>query len=267
MPTFLLTWNPEKWNWGDFVAEARILKRGGQFSGYWSCGNSTSIKKGARVFLIKQGHEPRGIVAAGWVTSEKPYDGEHWDKTRRDAGKPARYVDIDFEAVLDPTKEEILGREQLTEGPLADVHWGAQMGGIRIPEPAAKLLELRWRAHLARRGKAARSSPGLSHRSAPDVVRDGPGADSARMAADAREAALLQRITLNPRIFSGKPIIRGRRLAVEHVLGLLAAGDTPDDILANYPWMEPDDVKACLVYARRVVGQERIEPLHIEIGR
>ena len=70
------------------------------------------------------------------------------------------------------------------------------------------------------------------------------------------EQALLKRITVNPQIFGGKPIIRGRRLAVEHVLGMLAAGDTQDTLLQNYPWLEPEDIKACLVYARRVVNDE-----------
>jgi uncharacterized protein (DUF433 family) len=78
------------------------------------------------------------------------------------------------------------------------------------------------------------------------------------------ENKLLERITANPHIFGGKPIIRGRRLAVEHVLGMLAAGDSPETILSGYPWLEPEDIQACLVYARRVVGRERIETLVIE---
>jgi uncharacterized protein (DUF433 family) len=78
------------------------------------------------------------------------------------------------------------------------------------------------------------------------------------------EDLLLVRITVNPAIFGGKPIIRGRRLAVEHVLGMLAAGDSPDTILAGYPWLEKDDITACLVYARRLVANERIESLAIE---
>jgi len=74
------------------------------------------------------------------------------------------------------------------------------------------------------------------------------------------EAKLLERIAVNPGIFGGKPIVRGRRLAVEHVLGMLAAGDTVDDLVAAYPWLEREDVLACLAYARRVVGHERVEP-------
>ena len=80
------------------------------------------------------------------------------------------------------------------------------------------------------------------------------------------ERELLGRITVNPDIFGGKPIIRGRRLAVEHVLGMLAAGDNVETILQGYPWLEPEDVQACLVYARRIVGHERVEPLPIESG-
>jgi uncharacterized protein (DUF433 family) len=75
------------------------------------------------------------------------------------------------------------------------------------------------------------------------------------------EDEILKRITVNPRIFGGKPILRGRRLAVEHVLGMLAAGDRPETILQGYPWLEPEDIQACLVYARRLVGHERVEPL------
>jgi uncharacterized protein (DUF433 family) len=74
------------------------------------------------------------------------------------------------------------------------------------------------------------------------------------------EAELLIRITTNPDIFGGKPIIRDRRLAVEHVLGMLAAGDTAETILKGYDWLEPEDIRACLLYARRVVGHERVEP-------
>ena len=75
---------------------------------------------------------------------------------------------------------------------------------------------------------------------------------------------LLERITVDPRIFGGKPIIRGRRLAVEHVLGMLAAGDSQESIVEAYSWLEPQDIQACLVYARRVVGHERVEPFMVD---
>jgi uncharacterized protein (DUF433 family) len=74
------------------------------------------------------------------------------------------------------------------------------------------------------------------------------------------EAKLIERITVNPNIFGGKPIVRGMRIAVEHVLGMLASGATTELIVEHYPYLEIDDVLACLVYARRVVGRERVDP-------
>lgn len=71
---------------------------------------------------------------------------------------------------------------------------------------------------------------------------------------------LLDRITVDPAIFGGKAIIRGRRLAVEHVLGMLAAGDDVATILEGYPWLEREDVLACVEYARRLVAHERVAP-------
>lgn len=69
------------------------------------------------------------------------------------------------------------------------------------------------------------------------------------------EQQLLSRITSEREIFDGKPIIRGRRLAVEYVLGVLAAGDTDETLLAEYPWLEREDIQACLLYAQKLVGQ------------
>lgn len=78
------------------------------------------------------------------------------------------------------------------------------------------------------------------------------------------ETKLLERITINPKIFGGKPIIRGRRLAVEHILSMLAAGDSREVLLTEYPWLEAEDIQACLVYAKRLVGHERVEPIFVD---
>ncbi|GAC1453253.1 MAG: hypothetical protein NVSMB70_20840 [Chamaesiphon sp.] len=78
------------------------------------------------------------------------------------------------------------------------------------------------------------------------------------------EDELLARITINPAIFVGKPIIRGHRIAVEHILGMLAAGDTTETLLEAYPSLEREDIQSCLVYAHRLVAHERVEPLHLE---
>ena len=79
------------------------------------------------------------------------------------------------------------------------------------------------------------------------------------------ETKLLERITINPAIFGGKPIVRGRRLAVEHLLGMLAAGDTTESLLDAYPWLEYEDIQACLIYAQRLVSNEHVEPLIVGV--
>lgn len=70
---------------------------------------------------------------------------------------------------------------------------------------------------------------------------------------------LLKRITANPAIYAGKPIIRGHRMAVAHVLQLLGAGSSVDELLQYYPWMEREDIQACLLFAARVVERERVD--------
>jgi len=67
---------------------------------------------------------------------------------------------------------------------------------------------------------------------------------------------LLQRITSSPEIFGGKPIIRGRRIAVEHVLDMLAAGDDAATILGGFPFLEPEDIQACIAYAASLARHE-----------
>ena len=73
-----------------------------------------------------------------------------------------------------------------------------------------------------------------------------------------REAELLDRITVRADIFGGKPIIRDMRIAVEHVLGNLAAGETVEDLLEHYPFLEPEDVQACLLFAHRLLAGEQV---------
>jgi len=72
------------------------------------------------------------------------------------------------------------------------------------------------------------------------------------------EDEVLKRITVDPAIFGGKPIIRGLRIAVEHVLGMLAAGDAPEKLLAEYPFLEPADIQACMAYAHRSLAGEQV---------
>lgn len=72
------------------------------------------------------------------------------------------------------------------------------------------------------------------------------------------EDILLRRITVDPEIFGGKPIIRGRRLAVEHVLSMLAAGDDVETLLEGYSWLEREDVQACLASSVEITSCKEV---------
>jgi len=68
------------------------------------------------------------------------------------------------------------------------------------------------------------------------------------------------RITLSPDVLAGKPVVRGTRLSVEFVIGLMADGWKEGDILANYPGLSHEDLIACLAYARDILGAEKVYP-------
>ena len=146
MPAYLLTWNPERFEWSDLNRRAVEVARGKSKSSGWSCGNTTSIPFGARFFLYRQGRQGRGIVGAGWVT-RPTYKDPHWDPTRRTKGELANYVGIELQALLDPDKTLPLPVEQIATGPIASVNWHTPASGIRIPAPAVPELEELWALH------------------------------------------------------------------------------------------------------------------------
>ena len=74
---------------------------------------------------------------------------------------------------------------------------------------------------------------------------------------------LLERITSDPAIFGGKPIVRGMRISVELVLSLLTQGETWDDLLADYPDLERDDIRACLAYAHAMIAHESLDAVEV----
>ncbi len=74
---------------------------------------------------------------------------------------------------------------------------------------------------------------------------------------------LMSRITANPKIFGGKPIIRGMRISVELILSLLAQGETAEALLEDYPELEPEDIRACLAYAHAVIAQDSLDSVQV----
>ena len=74
---------------------------------------------------------------------------------------------------------------------------------------------------------------------------------------------LLERITLDPGVMAGKPVIRGTRLTVEYIVGLLAHKATVDEILGEYKGLTPEDVRACLLFAAKSLQDTSFMPLAV----
>ena len=74
---------------------------------------------------------------------------------------------------------------------------------------------------------------------------------------------LLSRITINPKVMVGKPTIRGMRITVEQILRALAGGVTVNDLIQDYPDLEPADIQALFAYAVNLVEEEQIFPIEI----
>jgi uncharacterized protein (DUF433 family) len=72
---------------------------------------------------------------------------------------------------------------------------------------------------------------------------------------------LLERISVNPKVMVGKPVIRGTRVPVELIVKMLAQGIAEEEILQEYPRLEPEDIKAALAYASAILSNEEVVPL------
>lgn len=144
--TWLLTWNPDRFHEKDSQysleeLENEIAQLNFSIS-KWSCGVTTSIKPGDRVFLIRLGKEPRGIVASGYAISEV-FTGTHWDEERRKVGVLAKRIYVRFEDIR--LRDELLLPIQALKMYFPSVHWSSQASGIRIPSDVASSLIEMWK--------------------------------------------------------------------------------------------------------------------------
>jgi 5-methylcytosine-specific restriction protein A len=147
MATYLLTWNPRKWEWLSLEQDVEKCRKRGFLNERWSCGVTKRIRPNDRVFLIKLGAEqPTGIMASGHALSDPFVDG-HFN----DARSKAHYIKLRYDVLLNPTDEEPLSRDKLQEK-MPDVQWSPQASGITIPAREAQILEGMWKAHLESKG-------------------------------------------------------------------------------------------------------------------
>ncbi len=149
MKTYLLAWNPKKWNWTDFAEMSEKVTSGDRVTSRWSCGNSKNITKGDRVFFIRLGENPKGIFASG-IVLKGAYVDQHWNSDKVVAGRKGTFVELQFDCLLDPETDIILPRELLlNDKRLSQMHWDTQMSGVSIPENVASELEKVWESFSA----------------------------------------------------------------------------------------------------------------------
>lgn len=79
-----------------------------------------------------------------------------------------------------------------------------------------------------------------------------------------KDKQLLERITVDPKVMVGKPVIRGTRLTVEYILNLLAHGATMEEIIQEYKGLTCEDIQACVLFATRALESTLFMPLSLE---
>ena len=151
MPTsWLLTWNPTKWQWpGDMLPKISLRSMNGEIIAgdqSWSVANTRRVQLGDKIYLMRQGRNQPGLIASG-IAYGSPYPGGHWNES----GDSTNYIDIAWTAIIDPDTHSPLPRDELKTGLTDHVNWSTQRSGISIdnahPE-AAQELEEKWEAHL-----------------------------------------------------------------------------------------------------------------------
>lgn len=139
---WLLTWNPNNWNWFDFDDNVVQTQSGRTCLGEWSCAN-THVKVGDRVFLTMLGTQNNnGIIASGFAGSES-YEDDHWDSQRAANGEKTRYIDVNFDWIADFRQQPYIRQEVLVQK-FPDQKWNPQGSGISIKEQYIEALEALW---------------------------------------------------------------------------------------------------------------------------
>lgn len=136
---YLFVWNPNKWNWSDLEQNIEELQNTGKVTLKWSCRSHKSIRLDDRAFLAQVGSTPRGIFASGKVVSE-PFLSQHWSGENKDVPR----VLIEFDVLLNPSKEPILTIDNLNKGNMAKQTWTPQSSGISIKTEIIDELEELW---------------------------------------------------------------------------------------------------------------------------
>ena len=115
METYLLIWNPKFYQWNELDEDIQKLENAGFLQGDWSSGRRKNIQKGDRLFLIRLGKEPRGIVASGKAIAEV-FEDTTWNQNN--PGQIARYTPLHFDMILNAEHGHVLSLDTLKSHPI-----------------------------------------------------------------------------------------------------------------------------------------------------
>jgi len=139
--TYLVSWNPSRWNWETFEEDRNSTASGGTVVHRWRT-SSKKPKLDDKVFLLRTGDDPRGIIARGRVVRE-PYSDKHWDSDRAASGEEADFIDVEFDDIRDPRQDAYVAHSTLTSM-ISGQDWSPQSSGIQIKPAAARSLNKLW---------------------------------------------------------------------------------------------------------------------------
>lgn len=141
MKTWLITHNPDNWQWPNFEDVIRQTKNGNMATESWTC-SSKSVSLGDRVFVMRTGDKGRGIFAAGHCTRES-YDAPHYDPVKAANGEVAAHIDVEFDWIQNPESEDIIDSDTLL-AKFPSQTWTPMQSGISIDDSIAPGLEKLW---------------------------------------------------------------------------------------------------------------------------
>lgn len=146
--TFVLTWNPTKSPWSELSGHVAALQRGESQLLRWSTGNSRQLAPGDRVFLLRLGEEPKGIIGCGTVDTYV-FEEEHWNPERAALNETSLFVKFRFESLLNPEQNIPLNASQIRDPLIEKMNWSPQASGILIPPDSADALANYWQRHIS----------------------------------------------------------------------------------------------------------------------
>lgn len=149
MRTYILTWNPQLWDWEDFAGDVKAVQSGRRSSVTdWSCGRTRSISRGDHFYFLRQGASHPGVIGSGTITGP-PLEGDHWDGS----GRLALYVKIRFDTLVNPLVDPYLSKAELPTNPTVKFDWTIRESGRFLPDALVPALDRGWQERVGKIGR------------------------------------------------------------------------------------------------------------------